>query len=293
MNGTLEQLAGRGESTTVMENNYSLSPGDLVSYDNAKLRRSLLIEELFPIDAIRLVYSHSDRMLIGGTMPVSGPITFGSGNMLGKAYMLANREMGLACLSGPGRVIADDAVFEMQPRDILYIARGTEQIVLESDDLARPAQFYFISTLAGETYPSRLVTEAESMPITLGEAARCNVRTLRFYIHPQVAPSAMLQMGITEPGPGNVWNTMPGHMHENRTEIYMYFDMAGDDRVFHFIGTPGETRHLVVGPNEAVVNPPWSIHMGVGTGPYAYVWGMAGEDRDFGNVDQVALARMR
>lgn len=293
MNGTLEQLAGRGESTTTMETSYSLPPGDLVHYDSAKLRRSLLLDDLFPVDAVRMVYCHSDRMIVGGAIPVSGPVTFGSGHMLGKQHMLAGREMGIVCLGGPGRVAADDEIFAMRPREVLYVGRGTEQIILDSDDLAQPARFYFNSCVAGEYHPCRLITEHEAIAVELGEAPRCNLRTLRFYIHPKVAPSSILQLGITEPAPGSVWNTMPGHIHEGRTEVYLYFDMAGDDRVFHFIGTPGETRHLVVGPNQAVVNPSWSIHMGVGTGPYAFVWGMAGEDRDYGDVDPVSLARLR
>jgi 4-deoxy-L-threo-5-hexosulose-uronate ketol-isomerase len=201
--------------------------------------------------------------------------------------------MGIVVFGGPGRVTVDDRVLDAEARDVVYLGRGAKEIRLQSRDPARPAKFYFNSCAAGVAHPHRVVTREQAEAVTLGDASRANVRTIRKYIQPGVCDSALLMLGITDPAPGSIWNTMPPHIHDRRMEAYFYFDMAPDDRVMHFMGLPGETRHLVVGPEEAVFSPAWSIHMGAGTGPYCFVWGMTGENQEYNDVLPVAPKDLR
>ncbi|WP_442582440.1 5-dehydro-4-deoxy-D-glucuronate isomerase [Mesorhizobium sp. ASY16-5R] len=187
----------------------------------------------------------------------------------------------------------DGQEFRLANRDVLYAGRGGREIALASDDPKIPARFYMNSVPAGADIPHRLVTKTEAKPLELGEERRANKRTLRMYIHPQVAPSCLLLMGITDLAPGSIWNTMPPHLHERRMEAYLYFDLAAEDRVVHLMGRPGQTRHLMVANGDAVLLPAWSIHMGAGTGPYAFVWGMTGENQAYGDVDPVSVASLR
>lgn len=272
---------------------FGAAPEDVRGYDTEALRRAFLIEDLFPADRIRFVYTHVDRMLIGGAAPGAAPVAFGEGTIVGTEHLLSFREMGIANLGGGGRVAVDGQDFALANRDVLYVGRGAQRLTLTSDDPARPARFYLNSVPALAAHPHRLIARAEAKPLVLGEEARANKRTLRMYIHPEVAPSALLLMGITDLAPGSVWNTMPCHLHERRMEAYLYFDLAPHDRVFHLMGRPEATRHLVVADGQAVISPAWSIHMGAGTGPYAFVWGMTGENQEYNDVDPVALADLR
>ena len=281
------------QSPQTMEVRYGTGPDAVRRATSEELRAEFLVDDLFPADAVRLVYSHIDRMVVGGAMPKTGPVVFGGGDAIGTPHLLSAREMGIANIGGPGRVRIDDTVFEPDCRDIVYAGRGAQRIVLESRDPATPAKFYLNSCGAQMAHPHRLIRRAESKPVTMGEARRANRRTLRMYIHPEVAPSALLLMGITDPDPGSIWNTMPCHTHDRRMEAYLYFDLAGEDRVFHLMGRPDETRHLVVGADQAVISPSWSIHMGAGTGPYAFIWGMTGENQEYTDVQPVDLAAMK
>ena len=220
-------------------------------------------------------------------------LSFGSGEDVGTALFFTAREMGIANLGGPGWIETDGTRHALAGRDVLYVGRGTRTVTMGSDDPAAPARFYMNSVPAQVDIPTRLITRAKAKVIELGEAARANVRSLAMYIHPEVAPSCLLLMGITDPAAGSVWNTMPPHLHERRMEAYCYFDLAPEDRVMHFMGRPDNTRHLVVADGDVVLSPAWSIHMGAGTGPYAFVWGMTGENQAYTDVDPVAIAELR
>lgn len=277
----------------VMEVRYGGNPADIPGHDTARLRAEYLVERHFIPGAIRFTYTHIDRMIVGGAVPTGTDLKFGDGADVGTRRFFDAREMGVANLGGPGVVAVDGREFVLANRDVLYIGRGAAQVTMASDDPAHPAWFYMNSVPAGADLPHRLIAATEAKVLNLGEAAKSNVRRLAMYIHPEVAPSCLLLMGITDLAPGSVWNTMPPHLHERRMEAYCYFDMAAADRVMHFMGCPDQTRHLVVANGDVVLSPAWSIHMGAGTGPYAFVWGMTGENQAYTDVAPVAVADLR
>jgi 4-deoxy-L-threo-5-hexosulose-uronate ketol-isomerase len=268
---------------------YGTSPADIAAMDTARLRAEFLIEDLFAPGEIVFVYTHVDRLFLGGAVPLGTPLVFGGGKDVGTDLFFTAREMGIANLGGAGSVTIDGVRHAVANRDIVYVGRGARSVTLESDDPARPARFYMNSVPAGADIPHRLITRAQGKALDLGDAARANRRRLVMYIHPEVAPSCLLLMGITDLAPGSVWNTMPPHLHERRMEAYCYFDLAGEDRVIHLMGRPDNTRHLIVADGNALISPAWSIHMGSGTGPYAFVWGMTGENQAYTDVDPVAV----
>lgn len=272
---------------------YGASPGDIAGMDTERLRTEFLVDALFRPGAIEFVYTHVDRMIVGGAVPLANPLLFGDGGDVGTDLFFTAREMGIANLGGSGVVSVDGKRFAVANRDIVYIGRGAREVMLESDDAEHPARFYMNSVPAGADVAHRLIPKSEAKPLVLGEDARANKRTLRMYIHPEVAPSCLLLMGITDLAPGSIWNTMPPHLHERRMEAYCYFDMADDDRVVHLMGRPDSTRHLMVADGDVVLSPAWSIHMGAGTGPYAFVWGMTGENQAYTDVDPVAVKDLR
>jgi len=272
---------------------YGASPADISAMDTDRLREEFLVEDLFADGGIRFIYTHVDRMILGGAVPGRDAVAFGDGASVGTEYFFSEREMGIANLGGAGRVTVDERCYPVANRDIVYIGRGSREIVLESDDAGDPARFYMNSVPAGVDIPSRLITKKDSKPLVLGEDARANRRTLRMYIHPEVAPSCLLLMGITDLAPGSIWNTMPPHLHERRMEAYCYFDMDEEDRVVHLMGRPDNTRHLMVANGDAVLSPAWSIHMGAGTGPYAFVWGMTGENKAYTDVNPVPVRDLK
>ncbi|WP_378942043.1 5-dehydro-4-deoxy-D-glucuronate isomerase [Mesorhizobium sp. ANAO-SY3R2] len=272
---------------------YGAGPEDIKGYDTERLRSQFLIEGMFAADTVNLTYTHVDRLILGGAMPVTRALSFGSGKDIGTPYLLSAREMGVANLGGKGTVIVDGKQFTLDNRDVLYIGRGAKEITLASASAEAPARFYMNSVPAGADIAHRLITRSESKALDLGDARRANKRRLAMYIHPEVAPSCLLLMGITDLAEGSVWNTMPPHLHERRMEAYCYFDMAPEDRIVHLMGRPEETRHLIVANGDAILSPAWSIHMGAGTGPYAFVWGMTGENQEYNDVDPVALAELK
>ncbi|MEO2039930.1 MAG: 5-dehydro-4-deoxy-D-glucuronate isomerase [Martelella sp.] len=272
---------------------YGASPADIDNMNTARLRDEFMVEGLFTAGEIRFAYTHVDRMIVGGAVPTSSTLSFGDGAEVGTESFFDAREMGIANLGGPGAITVDGARHELDNRDILYIGRGAKSVSLESADAGKPARFYMNSVPAGADIPHRLIKRAESKPLVMGDAAKSNKRELRMYIHPEVAPSCLLLMGITDPAPGSIWNTMPPHLHERRMEAYCYFDLDDEDRVFHLMGRPDNTRHLVVANGDIVISPAWSIHMGAGTGPYAFVWGMTGENQAYTDVDPVAIRELR
>ena len=272
---------------------YGASPADIAAMDTDRLRAEFLVEDLFSPGELVFVYTHVDRMILGGAVPLGEPLAFGNGKDVGTDRFFTAREMGIANLGGAGSVTIDGTRYEVANRDIVYVGRGARSVTLESDDAAKPARFYMNSVPAGADIPHRLITRAEGKALDLGDAARANRRRLVMYIHPEVAPSCLLLMGITDLAPGSVWNTMPPHLHERRMEAYCYFDLAGEDRVIHLMGRPDNTRHLIVANGNALISPAWSIHMGSGTGPYAFVWGMTGENQAYTDVDPVAIKDLR
>ncbi|MCY1225503.1 4-deoxy-L-threo-5-hexosulose-uronate ketol-isomerase [compost metagenome] len=272
---------------------YGANPEDIKGYDTARLRREFLISDLFAADAVNFTYTHVDRLILGGAMPKTKSVTFGSGADIGTPYLLSTREMGIANLGGTGTIIVDGKNFVLENRDVLYVGRGAKEIVVASETADRPARFYMNSVPAGADLPHRLIKRAEAKALELGDVKRSNKRRLVMYIHPEVMPSCLLLMGITDLAEGSAWNTMPPHVHERRMEAYCYFDMAPEDRIVHVMGEPEETRHLIVANGDAVLSPAWSIHMGAGTGPYAFVWGMTGENQEYNDVTPVALAELK
>ena len=272
---------------------YGAGPEDIAGYDTERLRETFLIGDLFEPDAVRFTYTHVDRLILGGAVPVRQTLIFGDGADIGTPHLLSAREMGVANLGGPGSIVVDGGHFALANRDVLYIGRSAREIAMTSDDPHAPARFYMNSVPAGADIEHRLITKAEAKPMMLGESRRSNKRRLAMYIHPEVAPSCLLLMGITDLAEGSVWNTMPPHVHERRMEAYCYFDLAPEDRVIHLMGRPDATRHLIVRAGDAVLSPAWSIHMGAGTGPYAFVWGMTGENQEYNDVNPVAVAELK
>lgn len=276
-----------------MQQRYGGGPAEIDGMTSDDLRATFMVERMFRPGEIVWAYTHFDRMIVGGATPTDTPLTFGDGAEVGTDLFFTAREMGIANLGGAGWVAVDGTRHALANRDVLYVGRGTRAVTLGSDDPAAPARFYMNSVPAQVDIPTRLITRAEAKVIELGEAARANLRSLAMYIHPEVAPSCLLLMGITDPAAGSVWNTMPPHLHERRMEAYCYFDLAPEDRVMHFMGRPDNTRHLVVADGDVVLSPAWSIHMGAGTGPYGFVWGMTGENQAYTDVDPVAIAELK
>lgn len=272
-----------------MKTLYGVSPEDIAGYDQARLRRAFLAGDLFSLDTVNFVYTHVDRLILGGAMPASRELEFGSGADIGTPYLLSAREMGMANLGGKGTVEVDGECFTLDHCDVLYIGRGAKKIVTRALSPDSPPRFYMNSVPAGVDIPHRLIKKSDSKPVELGDGTRGNRRRLAMYIHPEVAPSCLLLMGITRVADGSVWNTMPPHLHERRMEAYVYFDMAEEDRVLHVMGRPEETRHLFVADGEAVLSPAWSIHMGCGSGPYSFVWGMTGENQEYNDVSPLSM----
>lgn len=272
---------------------YGAGPNDIKTYDTARLRAEFLMEDLFQANKVSFTYTHVDRLILGGAVPTSSALSFGSGEEIGTPFLLSAREMGIANLGGTGVVSVDGKSFTLENRDVLYVGRGAQEISVASASADKPARFYMNSVPAGADIPHRLIKRAESKMLTFGDHKRANLRNLRMYIHPEVTPSCLLLLGITDLAEGSVWNTMPPHLHERRMEAYCYFDLPEEERVIHLMGRPEETRHLVVKNLDAVLSPAWSIHMGAGTGPYAFVWGMTGENQEYNDVAPVALSELR
>lgn len=263
--------------------------------DTEGLRREFLIEKIFVADAYTLTYSHIDRIIVGGIMPVDDGVTIGNevGKQLGVSYFLERRELGTINIGGAGIVTVDGDVYEIGNEEALYVGKGAREVSFRSVDAAKPAKFYYNSAPAHTAYPNKKITSAEVSPQTIGDSATSNLRTINKYIVPDVLPTCQLTMGLTRLAEGNLWNTMPCHTHERRMEVYFYFDMDEETAVFHMMGQPQETRHLLVHNEQAVISPSWSIHSGVGTKRYTFIWGMVGENQVFDDMDHVTVSALR
>ena len=272
---------------------YANHPEDSKHYDTAQLRKHYHIAKVFSPDEINLTYSHQDRIIAGGIMPVNGELKLESCKELAAPYFLARREMGAINVGGPGKLVIDGVEYVMGSKDGIYVGMGAKELTFTSDDPANPAKFYINSCPAHRTCPTVHIPMDKARYNHLGGQETVNERILRQYVHPAVCESCQLSMGMTALLPGNVWNTMPCHTHERRMEVYFYFDIAPDQAVFHMMGQGDETRHILMHNDEAVISPSWSIHSGVGTANYTFIWGMCGENQDFDDMDGIPTADLR
>lgn len=276
-----------------MEIRFQNSPKETSRMNTRELRENFHIPALMQDDGVQLVYSHYDRVIIGGVKPFSKAVELPNHTELRADYFLERRELGIINVGGNGAVEADGVKYTLGKLDCLYLGKGVKKVLFSSDDKNAPAVFFLLSSPAHHAYPTRKLTKEEASPVELGDQTTANRRTIYKYIHADGIQSCQLVMGLTVLSSGSVWNTMPPHTHTRRMEAYFYFDVPEQHRVFHFMGEPTETRHLLVANHEAIVSPPWSIHSGCGTSNYSFIWGMAGENYTFTDMDAVAIADIR
>jgi len=276
---------------------YSANQRDFRRYTTEEVRGEFLIQDLYRPDTVVAVYSHVDRMVTLGIMPVNEVVPVDKGidvwANFGTKFFLERRELGMFNIGGPGVVTAGDERFEMGYKDCLYITRGTENITFESADAANPAKFYAVSAPARKSCETKMITAAEAKQQPLGADETANKRVIRQFIHPDVLETCQLLMGMTSLDSGSVWNTMPAHTHERRMEIYTYFEIPEGQVVFHMMGEPSETRHLVMNNEQAVISPSWSIHAGCGTSNYTFIWAMGGENQAFTDMDTIKTTELK
>ena len=267
---------------------YANHPEDSKYYTTEELRQHYLIENVFVADEIALTYSHQDRMIAGGAMPVNGELKLGSTKKLGTEYFLERREMGIINVGGKGTVVLDGKEYELNFKDGIYIGMGTKEIVFRSADKSQPAKFYINSCPAHKTYSTVYITKDMAVHRPLGTEENMNKRVVNQYVNPAVCESCQLAMGMTELAVGSSWNTMPSHTHERRMEVYFYFELEDDNVVFHMMGQPQETRHIIMHNEQAVISPSWSIHSGTATSNYTFIWGMCGENQTYDDMDTIS-----
>ncbi|MCX0354768.1 5-dehydro-4-deoxy-D-glucuronate isomerase [Clostridium perfringens] len=276
-----------------MRNRYANNPKDSKRYDTEELRENYLVKDIFKDDQIELVYSHVDRIIFGGIKPVYKELKLEAGKEMGVDYFLERRELGIINIGGKAIVTIDGTEYELKEKDGLYVGKGNKEVSFKSVNPEEPAKLYVNSVPAHKEYETVKIDIEKANPVRLGDNKTLNKRTIYQYVHPNVCESCQLLMGLTMLEPGNAWNTMPCHTHERRMEVYFYFDMDEDTRVFHLMGEPTETRHLVVKNEECVISPSWSIHSGVGTSNYTFIWGMCGENKTFDDMDHIPMDVLR
>jgi 4-deoxy-L-threo-5-hexosulose-uronate ketol-isomerase len=276
-----------------MEQLYALGPDEVKGFTTEEIRKNFLIETLFTEGKVEFTYTHYDRMMIGGAHPGTSGVKLETYPELRSEYFLERREIGIINVGGNGTVEADGTDFEVSKMDCLYLGKGTTSVQFKSADAANPALYYLLSCPAHEKLPARLMKKEEASPVELGAVATANQRTIYKYIHLQGIQSCQLVMGLTVLKEGSVWNTIPSHTHDRRMEAYFYFDLPAEQRVLHLMGQPSQTRHIFVASNQAIVSPPWSIHSGCGTSSYTFIWGMAGENKDYADMDPAPLNELR
>lgn len=276
------------------ESRYAIGPNEYKSLDTKELRENFLIEKLFVEDDIHFVYTHYDRYMAGGAFPVNNKIKLETIEpLLKEPYFLSRRELGIINVGGPGQVEVDGEVFELKNKEALYIGKGAKEVFFSSENPESPAKFYLNSTPAHHSYPTKKVTKAEANKLELGTLEAANHRTINQMLLHTVIQTCQLQMGMTELKTGSVWNTMPSHTHDRRMEVYFYFEVPEGQAVSHFMGPVDETRHIWMHNEQAVISPPWSIHSGAGTSNYTFIWGMAGENMDYDDMDKSAITDLK
>ena len=277
----------------ILETRYAEHPDDARNYDTKTMRGHFLFENVFVKDEISLCYTHSDRVVFGGASPVDKVLFLEGGKEFGSDVFLDRRELGIICIAGQGKVSAGGTDYAMKKGDGLYIGMGVKDVSFSCADKGSPPKFYLASAPAHASWPVVFIPIEKANPRKLGEAATVNARTIYQYVHPAVCRSCQLVMGMTVLEEGSVWNTMPCHTHERRMEVYLYFDIKPGAAVFHIQGQPDETRHIVMGNEQAVISPSWSIHTGVGTAAYTFIWAMAGENQTFDDMDNIKTGELK
>jgi 4-deoxy-L-threo-5-hexosulose-uronate ketol-isomerase len=272
---------------------YAVGPRETNQMGTEALRDEFLIDQVFGIDQINWIYTHYDRYVVGGVIPKKIVVKLETIDPLKANFFLERREMGIINVGGNGSVTADGINYSLGYKEALYLGRGTKEVSFSSEEITSPAKFYINSTPAHQAYPSRKVGRDEAEIVNLGTSETANARTIRKLIVNSILPTCQLQMGMTELKSGSVWNTMPAHVHDRRMEVYFYFEVPEDQAVCHFMGAPNETRHIWMANEQAVISPPWSIHSGSGTSNYIFIWGMAGENLDYGDMDGCPIPSLR
>ncbi len=270
---------------TIYEERYAYHPDDVKSYDTEKIRKEFLVQNIFVPGDVRMVYSQIERYIVGGATPTDKPLLLEAIDPIKAPYFCDRREVGVINVGGSGSVSVDGKEYKLEYKDGLYIGKGSKEVVFKSDDAAKPALFYFNSAPAHKEFPVKHVTLADAPKLHLGSTATSNERDINQMMINSVVDTCQLQMGMTELNEGCVWNTMPAHTHSRRNEVYFYFEVPEGQAVCHFMGQPKETRHIWMQNNEAVISPPWSIHSAAGTSNYIFIWGMAGENLDYSDMD--------
>lgn len=270
---------------------------DAINYNSDRLREEFLIQDLFVPGKIQRVYSHIDRIITMGYCPADKALELSDDldilSSLGTDFFLQRRELGVINVGGPGTITVEGTPYTMKSEDGLYVGLGSREVVFTSDDAANPAKFYTLSAPAHAKHPDKHINIETAKQVPLGDQSSCNKRTIFQFLHPDVLTTCQLSMGLTKMDEGNVWNTMPCHTHERRMEVYFYFNLPEDGVVFHYMGKPDETRHIVLRNEEAVISPSWSIHSGCGTSSYSFIWGMVGENMTFNDMDHVSMKEIR
>lgn len=272
-----------------MDTRQSIHSNHVKQLDTQSLRKEFLIQSIFKENQYTMTYSHIDRIVVGGIMPIDQAVSFKDeiGKQFGVKYFLERRELGLINIGGAAKITVDGVSYSVQNEEALYIGKGSKNITFESENKQNPAKLYYNCAPAHAHYLTRLITKADAIQAPLGDVENCNKRTICKYLVPEVIETCQLSMGLTRLEVGSNWNSMPTHTHERRMEVYFYFDMLSDTVVFHMMGKPQETRHVILRNEEAVISPSWSIHSGVGTRNYAFIWGMIGENLTFDDMDHI------
>ncbi len=278
---------------TNYEVRYSAHPDDAKNYTTERLRKDFLVKNLFVTNEVNMVYTMYDRMIVGGAMPVGEKLHLEAIDPLRADFFLTRRELGIFNVGGKGRVLVGDDVFDLDYKNALYIGKGDREVYFESLDANNPAKFYFNSANAHKNYPDKKITKEDAIIAEMGSLETSNHRNIAKMIVNQVLPTCQLQMGMTELSPGSVWNTMPAHTHSRRMEIYFYFEIPEEQALCHLMGEIDETRHIWLHNDQAVISPEWSIHAGSGTSNYTFIWGMGGENLDYGDMDIAKITELK
>lgn len=278
---------------TTIEERWGTHPDDVKNYDTAQLRKEFLVEKIFESDAVMMTYTHNDRLIIGGALPVNTALKLETVDLIKSEYFCERREAGIVCIENEGIVSVDGKNYKMGYKDALYVGRGAKEIVFRSADSSKPCKYYFASSPAHKKYPTTQIDEKMRRTRDLGEKKTSNERILNQLILNEIIPCCQLQMGMTELKEGSVWNTMPPHTHSRRMEAYFYFKVPQEQAVCHFMGQPQETRHLFLANEQAVISPSWSIHSAAGTSNYTFIWAMCGENLDYDDMDTFKADKLR
>jgi 4-deoxy-L-threo-5-hexosulose-uronate ketol-isomerase len=278
---------------TTVEERWGTHPNDVKNYDTNQLRKEFLVDQLFNVDEINMVYTHNDRLIIGSAFPKNEDLKLETVDLIRSAFFCERREVGIICIENEGVVTVDGKIFNMAFKDALYVGRGSKELIFKSKYSSKPAKFYFASSPAHKEFPTAAITKEMRRTRELGEKKLSNERTLNQLILSEIVPCCQLQMGMTELKEGSVWNTMPPHTHSRRMEAYFYFNIPDKQAVCHFMGQPQETRHIFMANDQAVISPSWSIHSAAGTSNYTFIWAMCGENLDYDDMDTFTADKLR